>query len=204
MKNIWMLTVLFAVAGCQPDVQENPAASPASVLKSDVQVETAPAAILSKPQKESAQRVVLAPNTKPVQPKAPPAKLVVKPAADFAPVAVTPVPIAGSARIEKTVATEPVSVSAAAPQMQLSEADAMALAKKKNCFACHALDKKVVGPAWKTVAEKYRGDAGAQAALESKVRKGGKGNWGSIAMPPQSALSDEELNGLVRFVLQLK
>ncbi|MBU1213899.1 MAG: c-type cytochrome [Gammaproteobacteria bacterium] len=80
----------------------------------------------------------------------------------------------------------------------------MALAKKKNCFACHALDKKVVGPAWRAVAEKYRSDAGAQAALEAKVRKGGKGNWGGIAMPPQPALSREELTGLVAFVLQLK
>ncbi|MBU0689430.1 MAG: c-type cytochrome [Gammaproteobacteria bacterium] len=87
---------------------------------------------------------------------------------------------------------------------QLSEADAMALAKRKNCFACHALDKKMVGPAWRAVAEKYRGDAGAQAALESKVRKGGKGNWGSMAMPPQPALSGEELAGLVQFVLQLR
>lgn len=80
----------------------------------------------------------------------------------------------------------------------------MALAKKKNCFACHALDKKMVGPAWQAVAQKYRGQADAQAVLEAKVRKGGKGNWGSVAMPPQPALSSGELTGLVQFVLRLQ
>jgi cytochrome c len=112
--------------------------------------------------------------------------------------------MAAPARTEATVVNERVPAAMPAPQGQLSEADALALAKKKNCFACHALDKKVVGPAWRVVAQKYRGDAGAQAVLEAKVRKGGKGNWGSIAMPPQPALSDEELSGLVQFVLQLQ
>ncbi len=195
MKNIWMLTVLFAVAGCQPEVQESSVTAPAPVAKSDVQLEAATAVIPPAPQKSA----VVAPNVKPEPAKAPSEKTV-KPAVVIAPVAVPTAP----AKIEKTEAAEPVPAPATASQVQLSETDAMALAKKKNCFACHALDKKMVGPAWKTVAEKYRGDVGAQAALESKVRKGGKGNWGSIAMPPQTALNEEELKGLVQFVLQLQ
>lgn len=141
------------------------------------------------------------------QPDAPPSA-----AAPLKPVAVKPdsastaqeAPIAEPAKAETTAAMKPVPTATSATKGQLSEADALALAKKKNCLACHALDKKMVGPAWRAVAQKYRGDAGAQALVEDKVRKGGKGVWGSIAMPPQSALSDEELTGLTQFILQLQ
>jgi cytochrome c len=204
MKNIWMLTVLLALAGCQPDVQESPATSTAPLPKAEEPLAAAPAAIPPAPQKESAKRVVVVPTVKPVQTKPAPEKSPDKSAAVIAPPVTTTADTAELGRIEKTAAAESVPAATAMSRAQLSEADAMALARKKNCFACHALDKKVVGPAWKAVAEKYRGDAGAQTALESKVRKGGKGNWGAVAMPPQSALSEEELSGLVQFVLQLK
>ncbi len=115
-----------------------------------------------------------------------------------------PVAVDGPAKIEAAIKVEASQVASPATQAQFSEADAMALAKKKNCFACHALDKKLVGPAWKAVADKYRADADAQAFLEAKVRKGGKGIWGSVAMPPQPALTGDELTVLVQFILRIK
>lgn len=76
-----------------------------------------------------------------------------------------------------------------------------------DCKACHAIDHKLVGPAWKDVAEKYKGDAGAEARLMEKVRKGGKGNWdkvtGGVAMPPHPNLSDADLKKVLDFELSL-
>lgn len=201
MKNIWMLGALLVFAGCQPDVQESPVAPPVSVSKTDAEPETQPAVVTPTPQKEPVMIETAPQSVKPVQAKNVPEKAASEPEAAIAPPVVVATTISEPARVEKTAAIE---AAPAAMPAQLSEADAMALAKRKNCFACHALDKKMVGPAWRAVAEKYRGDAGAQAALESKVRKGGKGNWGSMAMPPQPALSGEELAGLVQFVLQLR
>lgn len=78
---------------------------------------------------------------------------------------------------------------------------------KYDCRSCHALDHKVVGPAWKDVAEHYKGQAGAEAMLMEKVRKGGKGHWdketGGIPMTPHPSLSDADLKKVVDFVLSL-
>lgn len=79
-----------------------------------------------------------------------------------------------------------------------------ALAKKYNCFACHAVDKKVVGPAYKDVAAKYRGDKAAEAKLFEKVKKGGAGVWGQIPMPPNSNVPDADIKALVHWVLSQK
>lgn len=82
------------------------------------------------------------------------------------------------------------------------------LAKKSGCLACHSVEKKIVGPAWKDVAAKYKGDAAAKAALVDKVKKGGKGNWtavtGGAPMPPYSPrVADADIEKLVDFVLGL-
>lgn len=77
------------------------------------------------------------------------------------------------------------------------------LAQKEGCLGCHSVDKKIVGPAWKDVAAKYKGDAGAEARLLKKVRDGGKGNWGDIVQPPNTTTSDADLKVLVKFVLSL-
>ncbi len=82
------------------------------------------------------------------------------------------------------------------------------LAKKSGCLACHAVDKKVVGPAWGDVSAKYKGDADARASLIEKVKKGGKGNWtevtGGVPMPPYSPrVADADIETLVDFVLGL-
>ncbi|MCM8595531.1 c-type cytochrome [Accumulibacter sp.] len=77
-----------------------------------------------------------------------------------------------------------------------------ALAKSKNCLACHAVDKKLVGPAYKDVAKKYT--AKDEAMLAEKVIKGGKGNWGQVPMPPNPSVTPEEANKLVKWILSLK
>lgn len=77
------------------------------------------------------------------------------------------------------------------------------LAKKSSCNACHAIDKKVVGPAWMDVATKYKGDAGAAAKLDAKIAKGGSGVWGTMPMPANPKLTDEQRKELVSFILGL-
>ena len=78
------------------------------------------------------------------------------------------------------------------------------LARKNACTACHAIDKKLVGPAYKDVAAKYKGDKGAEAKLIEKVKKGGVGVWGQVPMPPNSNVKDEDVKTLVKWVLSLK
>lgn len=102
---------------------------------------------------------------------------------------------------DKPAATAAKSMKHAA----LSDADGRKLARQSGCFSCHAIEKKVVGPAWKDVAAKYRSDKGAEARLIAKVKKGGSGNWGSAPMPAYSPrVSDADIKSLVRFVLSLK
>jgi cytochrome c len=78
---------------------------------------------------------------------------------------------------------------------------------KADCLACHAIDKKLVGPAWKDVSAKYKGVAGAEETLTAKVIKGGKGNWdkvtGGMAMPPHAKPSKEEIEKIVASILKL-
>ena len=77
-----------------------------------------------------------------------------------------------------------------------------ALVKAKGCTACHANDKKLVGPAYKEVAKKYKGDAGAAAKLAEKVVKGGQGVWGPIPMPPNK-VTDDEAKKMVAYILAM-
>jgi cytochrome c len=73
-----------------------------------------------------------------------------------------------------------------------------------GCSACHALDKRVVGPSFKEVAAKYAGDAGAPQKLAAKIRGGGTGAWGQVPMPPNPDVTDADLETLVGWVLQQK
>ena len=77
-----------------------------------------------------------------------------------------------------------------------------ALVKAKGCTACHANDKKLVGPAYKEVAKKYKGDAKAPAMLAEKVIKGGQGVWGPIPMPPNK-VTDDEAKKMVVYILAM-
>ncbi len=76
------------------------------------------------------------------------------------------------------------------------------LAKENKCVSCHAIDKKIVGPSWMDVSKKYKGEKGADAKLFAKVKQGGKGVWGQVAMPPQPA-KDADIKQLVKFILAL-
>lgn len=78
------------------------------------------------------------------------------------------------------------------------------LAQKKNCMACHAVDKKVVGPSYEDVAAKYAGQKDAVDKLAMKVVKGGAGVWGPVPMPANAAVSDAEAKQLVTWIMSLK
>ena len=65
-----------------------------------------------------------------------------------------------------------------------------ALAKKHNCLACHATDKKLVGPSYQEVAAKYKGQKDAEAKLVAKVKNGGAGAWGQVPMPPNASVTE--------------
>ena len=92
-----------------------------------------------------------------------------------------------------------------ATQASAVDADAAkALAQKSGCLACHAVDHKILGPAYKDVAAKYKGDKGAEARLVAKVKAGGSGVWGPIPMPANSPqVKDEDIKTVVQWVLAL-
>lgn len=92
-----------------------------------------------------------------------------------------------------------VAVTAAAPAF----AD-QALATAKNCMACHAVDKKLVGPAYKEVAAKYAADKSAADKLAVKILKGGSGVWGAVPMPANAQVSEAEAKKLAAWVLSAK
>lgn len=79
-----------------------------------------------------------------------------------------------------------------------------ALAKKHNCLACHAMDKKLIGPSYKDVAAKFKNDSGAEAMLIGKVKNGSSGTWGQIPMPPNASVPDADIKALVKWVLSTK
>ena len=101
--------------------------------------------------------------------------------------------------MKKTVIALSLTAAAIAPAM----ADE-ALAKAKNCMACHSVAAKIVGPAYKDVAKKYAGDKSAADKLAAKVIKGGSGVWGAVPMPANPQVSEAEAKKLVAWVLSLK
>jgi cytochrome c len=101
--------------------------------------------------------------------------------------------------MNKSVTLAAILAIAALPAIANEE-----LAKKNACTACHAVDKKIVGPAFKEVAAKYRNDKTAEAKLVKKVKEGGVGVWGQVPMPPNSTVSDADVKTLVKWVLSLK
>jgi cytochrome c len=102
-------------------------------------------------------------------------------------------------RILKVLGAASIALACATPAVASPE-----LAKKHNCLACHTLDKKVVGPSYKEVATKYRGDKTAEAKLVDKVKKGGAGVWGQVPMPPNATVPDPEVKALVAWILSQK
>ncbi|MDI1299066.1 c-type cytochrome [Methylotenera sp.] len=87
---------------------------------------------------------------------------------------------------------------------QANAEDAKALAQKSGCLACHSVDAKILGPAYKDVAAKYKGDKGAEAKLVAKVKAGGSGVWGPMPMPANSPqVKDEDIKTIVKWILSL-
>jgi cytochrome c len=78
------------------------------------------------------------------------------------------------------------------------------LAKKYACFACHTVDKKMVGPSYKDVAAKYRADKAAPARLAEKVKNGSQGVWGNVPMPPNTTVPEGDIKALVSWILSQK
>ena len=95
-------------------------------------------------------------------------------------------------------------VAAGSASAALDNAAAEAMMKKDGCAACHSIDKKIVGPAYTEVAAKYKGDAGAAAKLEAKVKAGGGGVWGPVPMPPNASVPEADIKALVGWILTLK
>ena len=117
----------------------------------------------------------------------------------------------GSKEEKSTVNAAPMPQPAVPAAVKNAPADNVAatdgmpvLARKYNCTACHAIDKKVVGPAWMDVSKKYKGQD-VEAKLIAKVSKGGSGSWGSMPMPPndQAGIKQEDMKELVKFILAL-
>lgn len=101
--------------------------------------------------------------------------------------------------MKRTLITLAMTLAVAAPAF----AD-QALATSKNCMACHSVDKKLVGPAFKEVAAKYAGKAGAADTLAGKIVKGGSGVWGPVPMPANAQVNDADAKKLAEWVLSLK
>ena len=100
-----------------------------------------------------------------------------------------------------------LSTLAAAAALAALTSPAMAnmeLAQKKSCLACHGVEQRMIGPAYKDVAAKYKGQKGVEAKLVEKVLKGGKGAWGEIPMPANPQVSEAEAKELVHWILSMK
>ena len=91
--------------------------------------------------------------------------------------------------------------AASSPAAPVAKVDAMALLQSNSCLSCHAINHKVVGPAYREVATKYANDPQALAKIMSSIQKGGTGKWGNITMPPFAQLSPDDLQTLATFVL---
>lgn len=85
------------------------------------------------------------------------------------------------------------------PAHAMDAAAAKALAQKSACMSCHAVDKKMVGPAYKAIADKYKGMKPEE--LAASIKKGGSGKWGPVPMPAQAALSDADAKTLAEWIL---
>lgn len=189
-RSVLLLSALAVMAGCQAPVQKEVAPT--------VSAPVAPA-VIEAPVAASA---VVAQSEKPV-----PAMTSVKKNATGSKKAVA---AKSTVKSEPKQEAKPKQESAPdskpkpAPEPVLSEAQALQLAKKSGCLNCHAIDRKVFGPAWSAVAVKYRGDAGAEERLATKIAKGGSGAWGATAMPANPNVGEGDRRALARFILSLK
>ena len=204
------ITLIALLCGCQPESKTPAAPQTTPAVNATISAEVASAVpvvvssavvAITEPAKVVAPPVVTPPTSstkKPITTNQPPSQIVTKPLVTEAVTAV-----------EKVVPPVATPVIKAKPEVKttnvLAEADALQLAKKSGCLTCHSIEKKIVGPAWRDVAAKYRGDASAQSTLDNKVAKGGKGAWGNMAMPANAPrVAEADIHSLVSFILSLK
>ncbi len=199
MKKIYLSVLLLALFGCQSGMHAQHAQPPvAAAPVAPVEAAAAPTAapVATQPAVATAQPVAVAPQPVAI---AQPEK-VAQPASPVAQPATAPVPEPASAAVAAVVAKPEVKAEAV-----LSDADGRKLGQKSGCFVCHTVEKKLVGPAWKDIAAKYRGQKDVEAKLIAKVAKGGGGVWGNTPMPPNSPrVNGNDIESLVRFILSLK
>lgn len=99
-----------------------------------------------------------------------------------------------------------VCITLTAALLALGSVQAIAseeLAGNSGCLACHSVDAQLIGPAYKDIAAKYSGDEGAAAMLAEKIKTGGSGNWGTMPMPPNAHVKDEDIQSIVNWILSL-
>lgn len=101
--------------------------------------------------------------------------------------------------MKRSLITIALTLGCAAPAM----AD-MALAKTRSCMACHAVEKKLVGPSFKDIAKRYAGQSDVAPQLASKIVKGGSGVWGPVPMPANNQVSEAESHKLAEWVLSFQ
>lgn len=164
-----------------PAPEAAPAPAPAPEAMAPAPAESAPAPMTEE---KSAAPEAAKPEAMTTKPAAE------KPAAEMKPAAPAP-----EAKME-----------APAKAATLTKDEAMALAAKGNCVACHKIEVKVVGPAWKDVGAKYKGDPNAVATIASHIKSGGSFGWKFGVMPPRggSKISDAEVESLAKFIAGLK
>lgn len=181
IRNMLLLSLFVPLYGCQQEAPAPKTEAPAAMEPAAAPAPAAPAM------------------TAPAEPAAPaPAQ-----AMEAAPATMQPAP-AGAAPAPTPAAAPAAEAQPAAQAAPVSDADFMQLAKKSNCLNCHTVDKKLVGPAFRDVAAKYRGDAGAETRMMDKIAKGGSGVWGPMMMPASPQVSEADRRTLAKYILSLK
>lgn len=118
------------------------------------------------------------------------------------PVTETKTPEAAPAKTAAVKESAPVKPAAAADNVDLKKGET--LISKSDCFACHKVQEKVLGPSYKDVANKYEKTKANIDYLVNKIKTGGSGVWGAVPMSPHPALSDDDLKAMVQYILSLK
>jgi cytochrome c len=96
-----------------------------------------------------------------------------------------------------------IALVAGSPSKALAADSVPAVASRGACMSCHAVDSKLVGPAFRAVAQKYKDDQAGQAGIEESMRKGSVGKWGPVPMPPNPSLKDDDVKILSTWILSL-
>lgn len=192
IPNILLVSLFVSLYGCQPEAPKPTAAAPAAVEPS-----ASPAPVEPAAQPVASEAPAMVRQIEPVS-----AEKTAQTKEKIAAVVKEQAPQPAVAEKPAPAPVEAAPVAKAEPAV--SEADFMQLAKKGNCLACHSVDKKVVGPSFRDVAAKYRGDAGAEGRLADKIAKGGSGVWGAMAMPASPKISETDRRALAKYVLSLK